>query len=125
MAALLQDIEARIMNLFLGKLRQGRHVFSHALVHDALFVDKDITVGLAQEKFAEATKALGLGSLTISLKTWDGHRRDFERFMQNMTPQYNPYEKIRALPYGKHMPEKGQTTMLQFLDKVPKDRYQE
>ena len=50
-ASLLQDVEARAMNKFLNKLRESRPLFSHVLVHDALFIDRSVGVGEVMDSF--------------------------------------------------------------------------
>ena len=120
----IYSIEADVMNRFLHLVRANRGVFSHALVHDALFIEKSLSPGEVQDAFLRAARNCGLRSLRISLKHWDTAREKFMAFLRDMTPAYNPDQKLdwKGRAVGFHTSDR-QKTLWEMLGKVPKDSY--
>ena len=122
---LLQGIEARIMSLFLQNLRAGRTIFSHGLVHDAIFTEKSIGEAAVQRAFHEAAVACGFPDLTIARKDWHSLQAELQAFLVDMQPPYDPQKPIKQQQCREARRTRGQLPMTAFLGKLPKHAYHE
>ena len=125
MASLLQDLESRVINLSLDILRRKwDRVFSHAIVHDALFIEKTVDEVNVSDSFQTAARTLGLVPLSISRKSWDTAKEKFQELLDSMQPPYDPHSRVSSVRI-KHPSRKpyGQQSMLRYLGKYAKAEY--
>ncbi len=64
------QVEAQVVRLVLMDLRGRRPLFSHALVHDALFIDTSVQCHEVLSAFDRVIAVLGLAPMQVTEKSW-------------------------------------------------------
>ena len=70
----LSSAEAHVMRTFLVILRRQCGVFSHGLVHDAVFIHRGVSPAIVHGAFQRAAEVCGIPGLKLSEKTWEKAR---------------------------------------------------
>ena len=84
--------EAAIIRRTLWHLRHKRPIFSHGIVHDALFIHKEINDTAIQEAFHTSTNELGVSHMRLAYNTWDA---TIDKYHQRLNEsEYNPQGKL-------------------------------
>jgi len=81
--------EAAVVRLTLHYLRQQRAIFSHGIVHDAIFVHREVAAEDVQTAFTRSTHQLGLAHLKLVPKTWDTTITKYEQRLQESSYSSN------------------------------------
>ena len=110
------------------RLRRSRRIFSHAIVHDAIFIEKTVTAGEVRKAFSEAASETGVRGVSISAKDWSPARGKFMEFLRRMTPPYDPAARIHweEKPDNRTInADPAQRPIWQLIGKLPKDAYEQ
>ena len=70
----LSEVEATVMRSFLLHLRSSLPIFSHGLVHDAVYIHKDISDSTVHRAFGRAISEHGFPALQLKRKSWEKAR---------------------------------------------------
>ena len=109
----------------LPKLRRGKPLFSHAIVHDALFIEDIVQESEIQDAFCDSMTAEGIGPLRISRKSWNTAEEKTLSTLNSMVP---PYDPLSSLSKGKvQRPQQnthGQQSMWRYMGKLLKREYE-
>ena len=92
MGGMLQAMEGKIMRRFLHLLRRQRPVFSHALVHDAIFIENDIPMEFVLKTYSCAATEFEMPTLRIAAKPWDVAKAKLDEVIEEAG--YHPKKQI-------------------------------
>ena len=94
----LNAIEATVIRSFLAFLREDFPIFSHGLVHDAVYIHNTVSAAAVEAAFQRAAHKHGFPCLTLSRKTWDKARAKATLLLQQSGYRHDARIQCCQLP---------------------------
>ncbi len=94
----LSAVEATVIRSFLAFLREDFPIFSHGLVHDAVYIRNTVSAAAVEAAFQRAAHKHGFPCLTLSRKTWDKARAKATLLLQQSGYRHDARIQCCQLP---------------------------